>query len=149
MAISGGEIVEAFSVLTGCPTEVLSLNDEHFDSDITWGKLLSYASCNFPMGAGTLTTGEGIVGLHAYSILEVKEIKDVKLGRQQSIKEFFSSSKKKRSINFRGSPSNQNRNSCNLMASEEYRELVVVHRVSMLGDSLPPARRMCTPPVGH
>ena len=95
MAISGGEIVEAFSVLTGCPTEVLSLNDENFDSDITWGKLLSYASCNFPMGAGTLTTGEGIVGLHAYSILEVKEIKDVKLGRQQSIKEFFSSSKKK------------------------------------------------------
>ena len=66
MAISGGEIVEAFSVLTGCPTEVLSLNDENFDSDITWGKLLSYASCNFPMGAGTLTTGEGIVGLHAW-----------------------------------------------------------------------------------
>ena len=42
-----------------------------------------------------MSTGEGIVGLHAYSILDVKEIDNVKIGRQQSIKEFFSSSKAK------------------------------------------------------
>ena len=94
-AISGGEIVEAFSVLTGCPTEVINFNDDNFNSDITWGKLLSYSSSKFPMGAGTMSTGEGIVGLHAYSILDVKEIDNVKIGRQQSIKEFFSSSKAK------------------------------------------------------
>ena len=42
-----------------------------------------------------MSTGEGIVGLHAYSILDVKEIDNVKIGRQQSIKEFFSSAKAK------------------------------------------------------
>jgi len=107
-AISGGEIVEALSVLTGYPTEVLSLDDENFESDITWAKLLSYSSCNFPMGAGTLTSGEGIVGQHAYSILEVKEINNVKLGRQQSITEFFSTSSKKKKLS-----GNNNSNSSN------------------------------------
>ena len=51
-AISGGEIVEAFSVLTGCPTEVINFNDDNFNSDITWGKLLSYSSSCFPWGPG-------------------------------------------------------------------------------------------------
>ena len=103
-AISGGEIVEAFSVLTGCPTEVINFNDDNFNSDITWGKLLSYSSSKFPMGAGTMNTGEGIVGLHAYSILDVKEIDNVKIGRQQSIKEFFSTAKAKTQPNQRSQP---------------------------------------------
>ena len=88
-AISGGEIVEAMSVLCGCPTEVISLNDSTFDSEIVWARLLSFLSSGFPMGCGTASNGEGVVGCHAYSILDVKEVAGVRPSRQRTMKEFF------------------------------------------------------------
>lgn len=95
-AISGGEIVEAMGVLCGCPTEVISLNSSSFDSEITWGRLLSFVSAGFPMGCGTASSGEGVVGCHAYSILDVRELAGVRPGRQRTMKEFFGGNDVKR-----------------------------------------------------
>ena len=93
-AISGGEISEALLDLTGCPIEAIEFDSEGFSSEQTWAKLLSYRLAGFPMGAATSTSGQGIVGHHAYSVLEVREVdcKEVGLGEQTNITSFFSSS---------------------------------------------------------
>ena len=44
------------------------------------------------MGSSTSRTGEGIVGRHAYSIIDVREISDVVIGMQTQITSFLSSS---------------------------------------------------------
>ena len=41
------------------------------------------------MGASTYVTGDGLVGCHAYSILEVRELSDVALGSQSLVKDYF------------------------------------------------------------
>lgn len=43
------------------------------------------------MGCATSFSGEGIVGGHAYSILDVIEISDAVLGGQKSVSDFYSS----------------------------------------------------------
>ena len=91
-AISGGEIVEAMGVLCGCPTEVICLNGPTFDSEVVWARMLSFLSSGFPMGCGTASSGEGVVGGHAYSILDVREVAGVKPSRQRTMKEFFGGS---------------------------------------------------------
>lgn len=45
------------------------------------------------MGCATSFSGEGIVGGHAYSILDVIEISDAVLGGQKSVSDFYSSQK--------------------------------------------------------
>lgn len=75
-AISGGYIHEALLDLTGAPCEVIDFGSCNFRSEETWERLVSFHSCGFPMGCSTSSTGEGIVGHHAYSILEVKEAEE-------------------------------------------------------------------------
>ena len=80
-AISGGHIAEAFLDLTGSPTLVYNLhNDPSFDPRSFWYKLLSYRKQRLPMGCGTSSSAAGIIGMHAYSILDVCEIKNVGFG---------------------------------------------------------------------
>ena len=94
-SISGGEISEAFHDLTGCPVESIDLNHQLFNSETTWTLLLHFSEQKFPMGCATNVSGEGIVGHHAYSLLEVVEL-DGALAKerhtQRSILEYTSSS---------------------------------------------------------
>ena len=41
-AISGGWIAEGLFDLTGYPTETIWMEDRNFDSETTWGRLLSF-----------------------------------------------------------------------------------------------------------
>jgi Calpain family cysteine protease/Ubiquitin interaction motif len=76
-AISGGHIAEAFLDLTGAPTLVYSLHSRDFEPRSFWYKLLQYRRQQLPMGCGTDSSAVGIIGMHAYSILDVQEIKNV------------------------------------------------------------------------
>ena len=88
-AISGGYISEALLNLTGYPCETIDFNATHFESEIIWARLLSFHQAKYPMGASTYVTGDGLVGCHAYSILEVREVSDVALGSQSLVKDYF------------------------------------------------------------
>jgi len=94
-AISGGEIAEALFDLTGMPTETISFNDSNFDSEETWARLLSMKSGDgFPMGIATAggrsknLSSVGLVGCHAYSVLDIKEV-HAKLGAQPKLNDFL------------------------------------------------------------
>jgi hypothetical protein len=81
-AISGGEIAEALLDLTGCPTESIDFDEHGFDPRDLWQRLLYFKKCQFPMGCATAGNPElrevGLCGNHAYSILDVREIYDVR-----------------------------------------------------------------------
>jgi hypothetical protein len=76
-AISGGQIAEAFLDLTGAPTKVYNFDASDFEATSFWYKLLSYRKQRLPTGCGTSTSAAGIIGMHAYSILDVREIRGV------------------------------------------------------------------------
>ncbi|KAL7548272.1 hypothetical protein ACHAWF_011564 [Thalassiosira exigua] len=76
-AISGGHVEEAFLDLTGAPTAVYNFDHHDFNPRRFWGELLSFRRKRFPMGCGTDRSQAGIVGMHAYSILDVREVKNV------------------------------------------------------------------------
>ena len=76
-SISGGHIAEAFLDLTGCPTLTQRFDDPNFNPKRFWTKLLSYRQQKLPMGCGTDTSQAGLVGMHAYSILDIREVKNV------------------------------------------------------------------------
>jgi hypothetical protein len=83
-AISGGHIAEAFLDLTGAPTLQIQWhrgNAHHnsciYDPKTLWMNLLHWRAQRLPMGCGTDSSAGGIVGMHAYSILDVKEICNV------------------------------------------------------------------------
>ena len=42
-----------------------------------WFDLLKWRKQRLPMGCGTDTSSEGLVGMHAYSILDIREITNV------------------------------------------------------------------------
>ncbi|CAL1138268.1 unnamed protein product, partial [Cladocopium goreaui] len=75
-AISGGSVAEALLDLTGAATETLHLED--FQPADLWERLVSYQSAQLPMGCGTAGHPDleevGLVGYHAYSILELREV---------------------------------------------------------------------------
>ena len=75
--ISGGYIAEAFLDLTGAPTAVHVLHAPGFRPRIFWQDLLRYRRQGLPMGCGTQSSAAGIIGMHAYSILDVREIRNV------------------------------------------------------------------------
>ncbi|GAB5364586.1 hypothetical protein AAMO2058_000982500 [Amorphochlora amoebiformis] len=109
-AISGGWVHEGLLDLTGCPVESIEFSDPKFDSESTWARLLSFHNSAFPMGAGTGSgrahglRETGLVGCHAYSILEVREInRSSGIGKQLSIDTCFKDSKKTSEI-LRNSP---------------------------------------------
>jgi hypothetical protein len=76
-AISGGHVAEAFLDLTGAPTAVYNFDHHDFNPRRFWGELMSFRRKKLPMGCGTTSSQEGIVGMHAYSILDVREVKNV------------------------------------------------------------------------
>lgn len=76
-AISGGHVAEAFLDLTGAPTAVYNFDHHDFNARKFWGEIVSYRQKRLPMGCGTSSSQEGIVGMHAYSILDVREVKNV------------------------------------------------------------------------
>jgi Calpain family cysteine protease len=55
-AISGGYTKDAFTALTGAPTEVLLLDGTSFDSERAWLRLLSFAESRFPMVSELMST---------------------------------------------------------------------------------------------
>jgi len=87
-AIVGGWIREAMLDLTGYPCECLDFWRRGFDSELAWAQLMSFKELRYPMGAATSVSGEGIIGGHAYSVLEVIEVPAYLLGQQMSIKSF-------------------------------------------------------------
>ena len=87
-AISGGWISEGLLDLTGCPTETLDLERDDLDADAAWAKMLSFAEMRFPMGCATRSGGMGIVGGHAYSVMEVRELAGAAVGRQTKLTAF-------------------------------------------------------------
>lgn len=88
-AISGGFINEAMLDLTCAPCQTICFFGDAFNSEDTWEMLLSFNNAKFPMGCSTDSTGEGIVGNHAYSILDVQQLSEAKLGSQSKIHSFF------------------------------------------------------------
>jgi hypothetical protein len=76
-SISGGHIAEAFLDLTGAPTISYIFDEKDFDARSFWYKLLHYRKQQLPMGCGTSSSAVGIIGMHAYSILDVQEVKNI------------------------------------------------------------------------
>ena len=76
-AISGGHIAEAFLDLTGAPTLVYQFDSADFQPRQFWHELMKFRKQRLPMGCGTDQSQVGIIGMHAYSILDVVEIKNV------------------------------------------------------------------------
>jgi len=77
-SISGGHISEALMDLTGCPSETYNFDDRGFSPEAFWKKLLLYSALELPMGCATSVDPAlkemGLVGMHAYSVLEAKEM---------------------------------------------------------------------------
>ena len=88
-AISGGHVCEAMLDLTGYPVETISFNNSQFDSELCWARLKSFHDEGFPLGAAAYNSIDGIVGHHAYSILEVIEVSTSLLGLQNKISSFY------------------------------------------------------------
>lgn len=76
-AISGGHVEEAFLDLTGAPTSVYNFDHHDFNPRCFWRELVENRRKRLPMGCGTSSSQGGIVGMHAYSILDVKEVRNV------------------------------------------------------------------------
>ena len=90
-ATSGGWIAEALSDLTGCPSETIDLDgvearDAAGDRSV-WARILSFAEAGFPMGCSTGwgDSAQGIVGGHAYSVLDVRELRGAAVGKQTKL----------------------------------------------------------------
>eukprot|EP00037_Helgoeca_nana_P031493 m.403289 g.403289 ORF g.403289 m.403289 type:complete len:553 (+) comp28407_c0_seq12:1520-3178(+) len=93
-AISGGWICEGLSDLTAAPVETIRFGHCTFDAEVFWARLLSFHQHGFLMGASCPQSGQGLVGCHAYSVLDVRELSGVLIGRQTKIGDFFRGSKK-------------------------------------------------------
>jgi hypothetical protein len=88
--LTGGFIAEALQDLTGAPTETIVF--QHVDVDFLWARILSFYQAGFLMGVATAVGGDGLVGSHAYSILEVQEVSNVLIGEQSKLTDFFKNS---------------------------------------------------------
>lgn len=102
--LSGGLIAEALHDLTGAPTETILFhrhhtvknNDDHpmtgimleYQDDL-WVKLLSFHQAGYCLGVATSQGGNGLVGGHAYSILDVVQIDDHIVGEQSKVTDYF------------------------------------------------------------
>ena len=91
--LSGGFIAEGLADLTGAPTETIIFS-EMLDSNVFWARLLSFHEAGFLMGVATSRGGEGLVGSHAYSVLDVIDIPDSCVGEQAKVTDFFSADAK-------------------------------------------------------
>ncbi|OUS47049.1 hypothetical protein BE221DRAFT_72852 [Ostreococcus tauri] len=92
-AISGGYVSEGLHDLTGSATEQIDFHANDFDSEECWARLMSFSAAGFPLGCATSFSAEGIVGHHAYSVLEVREVVGVKKGVQTKLTEVYARGK--------------------------------------------------------
>ena len=86
-AISGGHVAEAFLDLTGAPTlQVVwhagraaeaGSSSVYNDPKKLWEDLKNWRRKKLPMGCGTDRSAGGLIGMHAYSILDVRELTNV------------------------------------------------------------------------
>ena len=76
-SISGGRIAEAFLDLTGCPTLVYRFDSPDVCPRTFWSELLYFCQRKLPMGCGTDSSQAGTIGMHAYSIVDVRELTGV------------------------------------------------------------------------
>jgi len=63
-----------------------------FNREELWVRLLSFAEAGFLMGVATSRGGDGLVGGHAYSLLDVIEVHDSIVGEQSKVTDYFASS---------------------------------------------------------
>ena len=88
--LSGGYIAEGLQDLTGAPCETYVLDAlPNMDLDMFWMKLLSFRTAGFVMGVATYSGGDGLVGGHAYSILDVIDVPDAVVGEQSKVTDYF------------------------------------------------------------
>eukprot|EP00535_Pseudo-nitzschia_heimii_P000538 CAMPEP_0197174818 /NCGR_PEP_ID=MMETSP1423-20130617/1196_1 /TAXON_ID=476441 /ORGANISM="Pseudo-nitzschia heimii, Strain UNC1101" /LENGTH=1269 /DNA_ID=CAMNT_0042623807 /DNA_START=90 /DNA_END=3896 /DNA_ORIENTATION=- len=97
-AISGGHIAEAFLDLTGAPTlqvrwqagrAAVEMSSSMYDDPrILWDDLKRWRRQKLPMGCATDRSAGGLIGCHAYSILDVQELENVGVDffREQLVK---------------------------------------------------------------
>jgi hypothetical protein len=86
-AISGGHVAEAFLDLTGAPTLQIvwhagraaaeGSSSVYNDPKKLWEDLKRWRRQKLPMGCGTDSSAGGLIGMHAYSILDVRELTNV------------------------------------------------------------------------
>jgi hypothetical protein len=88
--LSGGFIAEAFMDMTGAPTETIVFSNDTEWKELLWTRLLSFHQAGFLMGVATSRGGDGLVGGHAYSVLDVLEFQNVLVGGQPLVSDFFS-----------------------------------------------------------
>jgi hypothetical protein len=69
----------SYQDLTGAPTAVYNFDHHDFNPRRFWSELIRFRSKKLPMGCGTSSSQAGIVGMHAYSILDVQEVKNIGL----------------------------------------------------------------------
>jgi Calpain family cysteine protease len=93
--LSGGFIAEGLQDLTGAPTETVVFQAGFLDVDTFWARLLSFAAAGFLMGVATAQGGDGLVGGHAYSVLDVLEVPDSIAGEQCKVTDYYGSSKRR------------------------------------------------------
>jgi calpain-15 len=87
--LSGGFIAEGLADLTGAPTETIILERVLYDMEELWARLLSFYESGFLLGVATSQGGDGLVGGHAYSVLNIQEITDSLVGEQPKVTDFF------------------------------------------------------------
>ena len=87
--LSGGFISEGFIDLTGAPFETIVFSGNLLDREELWARLLSFHEAGFIMGVATAKGGDGLVGGHAYSVLDVVEVPDKIVGEQLKVTDFF------------------------------------------------------------
>jgi calpain-15 len=88
--LSGGFIAEGLADLTGAPTETIvfeAFRAGHVDE--LWMKLLSFVQAGFVMGVATSQGGDGLVGGHAYSVLDVVQVDHAAVGVQSKLSQYF------------------------------------------------------------
>ena len=93
--LSGGFIQEGLQDLTGAPTETVLFRASNFDKETFWGRLLSFSSAGFLMGVATAGGGDGLVGSHAYSVLDIFDLHDCVIGEQSKLTDFVGQKRKK------------------------------------------------------
>lgn len=102
-ALDGGQVAEALFDLTGCPVETLKLNPS-CDLDELWSRMMSWHQNKFLIGCSTSFVGttliddeeisislgsQGLVSMHAYSVIDLMEFFDVAVGKQLTLTDMF------------------------------------------------------------
>lgn len=87
--LSGGYIAEAMQDLTGAPTETIVFSDPLLNHDAVWERLLGYHEAGHVMGVATARGGDGLVGGHAYSLLQVLQVDHAVIGEQAKVTDYF------------------------------------------------------------